>query len=342
MEKQAEVFQGALFRFIYRSRINSFVLGLVLLILFQLIRTFLDWAFGDPFNRIGGPDIASAILPALFVFFVRGFRDDIKSLQDTNPSLNLNSQFLNTKYSHILICAVGFVLAYWVMRQTNTLLNPQFSFWQIVEFNLNRLAFNSGLELALQTWVGLVFHSLGGITFVYLWVAAFYSTKMMNQLAKTISLNLFNSHQLTQFANPFLRGLLLLVAILALTPNQTSSPEAMPITTNIALPLLALMTILSLIMLWPLLTLRNRIRRLKNQELTCVESVLQGNTEALSKSVAYEQLKHSTYVEQLNYRQHVLAVWEWPLHSHVQRILLYLIIPPITWALSAVVAKLIE
>jgi hypothetical protein len=183
--------------------------------------------------------------------------------------------------------------------------------------------------------------SAAGIIFVYLWVVAFCITATMDKIAKHIPINLFRTSQLTQLANPFLRGLLMLMVILSLMIYSTTLSNSQSVTTNIALPAVAVTSILAMVFIKPLLTLKIRIQHIKRSELACVEAAIAGEEPALKESLAYHQLKDASYTERLNYRQHVQAVWDWPLHEHIQKILFYVVIPPATWALSALVAKAI-
>jgi hypothetical protein len=46
--------------------------------------------------------------------------------------------------------------------------------------------------------------------------------------------------------------------------------------------------------------------------------------------------------EVLAYRDRIEEVWDWPLQSHIPRVMFYLTIPPLAWAAAALVEQFVD
>ena len=88
---------------------------------------------------------------------------------------------------------------------------------------------------------------------------------------------------------------------------------------------------------YPILILRNRIRDEKQRELNIVFQSLQGNDEAIKAiSIQGRGVPISTS-DLLTHQMFLESRWEWPIASHVQKLILFGLLPPLTWVLAATI-----
>ena len=42
------------------------------------------------------------------------------------------------------------------------------------------------------------------------------------------------------------------------------------------------------------------------------------------------------------YEQYVKDIWEWPIQGYVQRLVFYVLLPPLAWVLAALVEQIVD
>ena len=118
-------------------------------------------------------------------------------------------------------------------------------------------------------------------------------------------------------------------------------------TLSTAMAFVALVTILGLVFpifllyAYPILILRNRIRDEKQNELNVVLQSLRGNDEAIKAINIRGRGVPSTTTDLLTHQMFVESRWEWPIASHVQKLILFGLLPPITWVLAAAIENVL-
>ena len=92
--------------------------------------------------------------------------------------------------------------------------------------------------------------------------------------------------------------------------------------------------VLSLI---PVLTLKTRIEIAKDTEIELVRRALRHDDSALAQSQFGPRLADFGFGDLMIYEERIKNVWEWPLKAHIRRLLLFGLLPPLTWVMAAAV-----
>jgi hypothetical protein len=88
---------------------------------------------------------------------------------------------------------------------------------------------------------------------------------------------------------------------------------------------------------YPVMILKNRIMDLKQKELDKVLRSLQGDGDAASKISLHGLDSPTTAADLLTHQMFIESRWEWPIASHVQKLILFGLLPPLTWMLAAMI-----
>jgi hypothetical protein len=98
-----------------------------------------------------------------------------------------------------------------------------------------------------------------------------------------------------------------------------------------------------LVLLFPVLVWRTKIRREKAAELERVQRAIDGDGDAVRESPMAQQIEKFELLELLDYRRQVKQISELPFGAgNAGRLLLYLLLPPASWAAAAMTERLIE
>ena len=87
---------------------------------------------------------------------------------------------------------------------------------------------------------------------------------------------------------------------------------------------------------------RHRMRVRKSQELNCIASALAGNMKALEHSLLKDEHPPPTKIDLLYYQNRIRSVREWPFTDRIRSLVLFGILPPLTWVIAALIEVLIE
>ncbi|MBL6688893.1 MAG: hypothetical protein ISP91_00730 [Pseudomonadales bacterium] len=86
---------------------------------------------------------------------------------------------------------------------------------------------------------------------------------------------------------------------------------------------------------------RKRMRSAKAKELSSVAAALNGNTGALKQTLlAGEEIPSK--IDLLFYRDRIDAIKEWPFTDRIRALVLFGILPPLTWVIAALIEIFIE
>ena len=100
-----------------------------------------------------------------------------------------------------------------------------------------------------------------------------------------------------------------------------------------------ILVVLPALVMWfyPVLILRNRIRARKAEELDVLSLALQGNEDTLAKSGILKRGEALTRSDLLTHQMFVESRWEWPIAAHVQKLIVFGLLPPLTWVFAAMI-----
>ena len=105
---------------------------------------------------------------------------------------------------------------------------------------------------------------------------------------------------------------------------------------------LAVWLVLLGVSLLPLLALKSRIATVKSLEINLVRQALKGDRRSLTASQFGPALSDFSAADLMYYEDRVKAVWEWPFEAHVRRLVMFGLLPPLTWILAALVEIIFE
>lgn len=83
------------------------------------------------------------------------------------------------------------------------------------------------------------------------------------------------------------------------------------------------------------------MRSRKMQELNCVSAALSGNLQALDHSLLREETTLSK-IDLLYYQDRIRAIKEWPFTDRIRALVLFGILPPLTWVIAALIQIVLE
>ena len=92
----------------------------------------------------------------------------------------------------------------------------------------------------------------------------------------------------------------------------------------------------------PLFVSRRRIGAAKTVEINLVRRALRGDRDGLAASAFGPRLEEFSAADLMYYEDRVRAVWEWPFESHIRRVVIFGLLPPLTWVLAAGVEIIFE
>lgn len=93
--------------------------------------------------------------------------------------------------------------------------------------------------------------------------------------------------------------------------------------------------------LFPFNHFRKRVHVHKHQELNCVSAALSGNYRALEHSLLKDDPQPSK-IDLLYYQDRIRDVKEWPFTDRIRALVLFGILPPLTWVIAALIEISIE
>jgi len=158
--------------------------------------------------------------------------------------------------------------------------------------------------------------------------------------ARHIKIDFLQLNDYANIANPGVRLFLYLIPFLSAFPLLgllVDDPSTSAVIMKFFLGLLAFAGVLLLPFVYPVWILRNRIRDKKLEEMAQVTSALRGNRE-VAKTVIIQGLETpNTITDLLTHQMFLESRWEWPIASHYQKLILFGLLPPISWILAAMI-----
>ena len=100
--------------------------------------------------------------------------------------------------------------------------------------------------------------------------------------------------------------------------------------------------ILILVSLMPLFILRSRITVAKAMELSIIRRALRGDKSNLKRSQFGERLEEFRPADLMIYEDRIKNIWEWPFEVHIRRLVIFGLLPPLTWVLAVAVEVIFE
>lgn len=162
---------------------------------------------------------------------------------------------------------------------------------------------------------------------------------VLRELAERIEIDLLNLQSLSSFSVPFVRIVMataLLITIVQLFDLANGTDLGAEIAT-MTLAVSLLMGLLLLLYGWPVWLLRGRIRAAKQHQLDAIRRAFDADISGLSQVLGVAPGEIPTKGELLTRQMFIESRWEWPIEEHLQKLIIFALLPPLTWVLAAMV-----
>ena len=266
----------------------------------------------------------TAIISFFLVFYFsmgRGWYRDLLSFLDFDPSLERfieviipSRKVVYIEMSIALLCAI-------VNLQINQQINLDYSLLLAVSFVAFYFLEYLSIDVVLRELLCVT--RIAQNIRIDLIRADFYST-LANIMVRNVGLYIFGLCIISLSYIVFTEGTLSFSAMLLLM-----MPWYLP-----GLILIACYLV-------PYNQFRKRLRSRKEQELNCVSAALAGNYQALDHSLLRGEQGLSK-IDLLMYQDRIRAIREWPFTDRIRALVLFGILPPLTWVIAALIEISIE
>lgn len=165
------------------------------------------------------------------------------------------------------------------------------------------------------------------------------------RIVKIIRIDLLNADFYSQLANPMVRhvglyifGLCIIsLSYIVFTEGTLTTGEMFVAMMPWYLPGLIIISLYIV----PYNHFRKRVGVHKQQELNAVNAALSGNVRALDNSLLKDEAIPSK-IDLLFYQDKIARIKEWPFTDRIRALVLFGILPPLTWVLAAFIEIIIE
>jgi hypothetical protein len=118
---------------------------------------------------------------------------------------------------------------------------------------------------------------------------------------------------------------------------NVDDPEDADLMMRISLMIVLLAVAVLLPYIYSIWILRNRIRDKKIAEMGQITLALRGDKEAVKTINIHALDAPTTAADLLTHRMFLDSLWDWPIASHVQKLILFGLLPPLTWVVAAMI-----
>lgn len=195
---------------------------------------------------------------------------------------------------------------------------------------------------AIVVFLAIIFYT---VVEVHLVAFCLRQVLVFRRIAKNFQVDLMTTELNNALSNPLIRFLMVgLVAtscsmlVYQIVPFPSLQRRMLQGGTVAAL-FLGAMVIVSLV---PLFILKARIAVAKQIEITQIRQVLKGDFSGVSQSHFGPRLTDFTPADLMYYEDRIKNIWEWPIEAHIRRLVIFGLLPPLTWVLAAAVEVVFE
>ena len=320
------------------SRNNAETLALKNLFGFGWVHIFLRWSpwlLGAEVQSVLVLMVSMTMCGATFavlVILARGAQQDLESADMQRLSIQLAPTPKQARREHFVSIFCG-VLA---VDYFGFLFDGDASFWLAILQPGFYAGENVGVILRQWLVVSTVFFS--GNLIVHIICLCHRQINLFTEWAKDLSIDLMHTEDHQVFTMQPMRYLLITVIfaslnIVAFQVLTYIAPEENVLTALV--PLVAVMFVSCYAFVRPVAVIRKRIRDSKIIEIAAVRQALTGNRDALAGAQIADVADEFKTPDLMMYEQYIRGIWEWPVQGYVQRILLYVLLPPLAWVLAA-------
>jgi hypothetical protein len=272
--------------------------------------------------------------PALVVFFLalaRAIEVDLKKLASFDDAIDASIERLKPKLALRLICLIiGLLYGF--------LLNPAITMFQhdrtLVEAFVRWAA---GGPHVIQ---GFILMPINGLILGMGFIVIVSQVVGLIHAARHIKIDFLQLNDYAAIANPGVRMFLCTIPFLGLMPLLMlygDDPGNTDFLMRVSLVIAFTFFVMVLPYVYPVWILRNRIRDKKIAEMDQITLALRGDKEAVKTIVIKGLGTPTTTADLLTHQMFLESRWDWPIASHVQKLVLFGLLPPLAWVLAAII-----
>lgn len=255
----------------------------------------------------------------LSIFFVRTTERDLGVLQSLDESIATHfSQLQLGKVAFLRCILAGIPITMLVVLAPFALFDEDFSYFPVMHENSATKIFFYFLT------------PIYGVSVAVSLVCVTKQCQCLMKVARDIDIDLYRLTTYAAVANPIARYLAayflsLSFVVLLFTWDTNDQNDQGQFWTLIVVSSVWFTVIASYGL--PVYALRNRIKKKKEDILAELENLL-SEAERAKSSFPADAIAHYQFIE---------SRWDWPIASHVQKLVLFGLLPPVTWILAALV-----
>lgn len=276
---------------------------------------------------------------AVFVILARGIQSDLHSNGDGELAQQLMPTISEGRGRTILGLVIGLVSLCWF--------NEQFDEGALSWLRLLTIEYYGHVPVgqAVNYWLLCLSILLGTVVMVNLVFFFRSQLQVCRRWSQGAVIDLMHVEQCEVFSQQLIRYLLIVVILASLSILaheilvEIGQAEAAMQFLGPLMPfaLLGLFPILI-----PLVEVRDRIAEAKETEIEAIREALAGDREALARTQIAHVAEEFKAPDLMFYERQIRSIWEWPIQGDVQRIIFYVLLPPLAWILAALVEQIVE
>jgi hypothetical protein len=274
--------------------------------------------------------------PAMAVFFLalaRAIEVDLKILASFDDAIDASIEKLRPKRALLIpLLIIGLLYGFLMFPALHSTV-PQNDRTLVEAF----IAYAAGGPHMIQGFIlmpitGLI-QGMGFIVIVRQIVSLIHA-------ARHIKIDFLQLSDYAAIANQGVRIFLFSIPFLGLMPLlmlYEGDPENTAFIMRQSLIMVFVALIMILPYVYPVWILRNRIRDKKIAEMDQITLALRGDKEAVKTIVIQGLGTPTTTADLLTHQMFLESRWDWPIASHLQKLVLFGLLPPLAWVLAAMI-----
>jgi hypothetical protein len=314
-----------------RTNLPSIVIGIVLMLCFLPFYNFNTIYPELPLKGSGFPPVLALTL-AFLLFLTRGAGNDLRLLimagkVDTSYLDSLGASKRFARIEMLLGLVIGVERTY-----------SQVSFDQEGTLHLAGLLTPGSIAVCLSI-LGYSVLQIHLLAFCVRQVVTFRRVATQYQVdLRAPELNNILANPLIRFLAVGLTSISLLLVLYQIIPYASQQRRVLN-AGNLALLVWLVFICISLI---PLFAMKSRIATAKIMEISFIRQAIDGNLQNVHLSQFGKRLKEFSPGELMYYEDRIKAIWEWPIEAQIRRLIIFGLLPPLTWVLAAGVEIMFE
>ncbi len=199
----------------------------------------------------------------------------------------------------------------------------------------------------MAAWVSIVMTFLMGVIGFHLVRFMFRQSDVFVEAVAAEPKDLLHAERYETYTIQPMRYFLILVifaslSILTYLVFSRVAPDDEEIVATLLLGNMVFMCLLAVLVVRPVVAVRDKIQQEKQLELKLIQQALAGERAVLKNSQIAHIADEFSAPDLMAYEERINKIWEWPVQGFVQRIVLYVLLPPLAWVLAALVERMLD